>query len=114
MNARDVNILEHIIGYCEEITQTIKNFDDKSETLKVNHIYKNAVSMCVLQIGELTTHLSKVFVDKHTEIPWSNIKRMRDIAAHHYGKFSMEKLHETIVFDIPALRSYCQNLLDSE
>jgi len=35
MNARDVNILEHIIGYCEEITQTIKNFDDKLETLKV-------------------------------------------------------------------------------
>ena len=37
-----------------------------------------------------------------------------NIAAHHYGKFSMEKLHETIVFDIPALRSYCQNLLDDE
>ena len=114
MNVRDINVLEHIIGYCEEIAQTIKSFDDKLETLKANHIYKNAASMCVLQIGELTTHLSKDFVGKNTEIPWSNIKRMRDIAAHHYGKFSMEKLHETIMFDIPALKVYCQNLLDRQ
>ncbi|MCL1946420.1 MAG: DUF86 domain-containing protein [Chitinivibrionia bacterium] len=37
---------------------------------------------------------------------------MRNIAAHHYGKFSMEILHGTITESIPELKEYCQELLN--
>ncbi|MDR3012650.1 MAG: DUF86 domain-containing protein [Chitinispirillales bacterium] len=112
LNNRDKNILERIIKYCDEINQTIAAFDNTLETLKSSVIYKNAVSMCVLQIGELTTHFSKDFLAINTQIPWAGIKKMRNIAAHHYGKFSMEILHGTIIERIPELMEYCQKLLD--
>ncbi|MCL1946419.1 MAG: hypothetical protein FWF51_04600 [Chitinivibrionia bacterium] len=59
LNERDKNILEHIIKYCDETKQTILMFDDTLKTLKANAVYRNAASMCVLQIGELTTHFFK-------------------------------------------------------
>jgi len=111
LNDRDKNILERIIKYCDEINQTIIAFDDTLETLKTNSIYRNAVSMCVLQIGELTTHFSKEFLAVNIQIPWAGIKKMRNIAAHHYGKFSMEILHGTITKRIPELIEYCRKLL---
>ena len=113
LNERDKNVLERIIKYCDEIELTIKMFDDSLETLKTNFVYKNAVSMCILQIGELTTHLSKSFLETHTRIPWARIKRMRNVAAHHYGKFDMNVLHDTIISDIPELKTYCQNLIEN-
>jgi len=111
LNERDKHIVVRIIKYCDEVKLIIAAFDDSLETLKTNIIYKNAVSMCILQIGELTTHLSKEFLAANTQIPWTSIRRMRNIAAHHYGKFSMEMLHGTIMESVPELKEYCQKLL---
>jgi uncharacterized protein with HEPN domain len=108
---RDRQVLEHIVEYCDEIRGTIEMFGDTLQTLMANHVYKNAVSMCVFQIGELTTHFSREFLAANTEIPWAKIKKMRNIAAHHYKKFSINILHETIINDIPKLKEYCQKLL---
>jgi len=41
-------------------------------------------------------------------------KKMRNIAAHHYGKFNMEILYDTITNDIPQLKKYCLELLERE
>lgn len=111
LNERDKDIVEHIIKYCSETEQTIAMFDNTLETLKTNATYKNAVSMCVLQIGELITHFTKDFLDTHTQIPWARIKRMRNIAAHHYGKFDLGILHGTITESVPELKKYCLELL---
>jgi len=111
LNERDRFVLGRIIKYCDEIKLTITMFDDTLETLETNVVYKNAVSMCVLQIGELITHLSKEFLAANTRVPWASIKRMRNIAAHHYGKFSIKILHGTITESVPELREYCQKLL---
>jgi len=111
LNERDRDILEHIIEYCDEINLTITMFDNTLETLKANHVYKNAVSMCILQIGELTTHFTKEFLAENTNIPWTDIKKMRNIAAHHYGKFNMEMLHRTIINRVPELKENCLKLL---
>ena len=69
--------------------------------------YKNATALCVMQIGELTTHLSDDFKKTYTEIPWTQIKALRNVVAHHYGKIDDESLWETLKFDIPKLRDYC-------
>jgi uncharacterized protein with HEPN domain len=114
LNERDKDILEHIIKYCDETKQAIAMFGDSLNVLKENAIYKNAVSMCVLQIGELTTHFSKEFLAANTKVPWVDIKKMRNIAAHHYGKLSMEVLHNTLINDIPKLKKYCLELLSGK
>ena len=86
MNERDKSVLEHIIRYCNEINDANDQFGNSLVVLKANSVYKNAVSMCILQIGELVTLLSEELKIQYDEMPWHDIKGMRNIAAHQYHK----------------------------
>lgn len=109
---RDIFALKKIIKYCDDIDKTNEHFGFSRTELENNDIYLNALAMCVLQIGELTTHLSDAFKERYTEIPWVKIKAMRNVATHRYGEFSISILWETIIGDIPHLRDYCNACLD--
>ncbi|GHS89677.1 DUF86 domain-containing protein [Synergistales bacterium] len=99
--------MRKIIRYCNEISEASEHFNHSFEALKKFSVYKNAVAMCVLQIGELTALLSDEFKANHADVPWQDIRGMRNIAAHHYGSFSIEFLWDTIENDIPYLREFC-------
>jgi uncharacterized protein with HEPN domain len=109
---RDITILNKIVGYCDEIDEAVSRFNATFEILENDTLLKNAISMCILQIGELATHLTDDFKDFHPLIPWRKITDMRNIAAHHYGKFNNDILWETITTDISPLREYCQRCID--
>ena len=108
---RNIDILNKMIQYCDEIGEANDHFDNSLEMLKTNSTYKNAVAMCILQIGELTKHLSDDFRAAYTGMPWQDIKSMRNIAAHRYGDFRIEMLWDTVTDDIPALRKYCEDII---
>jgi uncharacterized protein with HEPN domain len=110
-NKRDTDVLSRIVQYCAEIAKTRERFGDSLEALQLDTAYKNAVAMCVLQIGELTAHLSDDFKTAYANMPWQDIRGMRNIAAHHYGRFDVKKLWETIVDDIPAMKAYIEEIL---
>lgn len=64
--------------------------------------------MSLLQIGELTSHLSDEFKEQtKSEIYWSAIKGMRNIFAHNYGAIDIDLVWETALFDIPTLHKFC-------
>ena len=103
-------ILTKIISYCKDAQDTVERAGD-FDTLSNDTLYKNAASMCILQIGELVSVLDKEVIEKHNNIPWSHIKKMRNKAAHHYGKFDSKILWETIKDDIPILINVCNNII---
>jgi len=110
---KDLSIIEHILAYCVEIEQTIARFGGTFEIFETDKIYRNAATMCILQIGELTGRLSPEFTAVHISIPWRSIKSMRNIAAHAYGSISIHDTWETIMVDIPILKDYCRKVLNS-
>ncbi len=110
---RDLHILEHIVDYCKQIYQTVSRFGDSYEIFQSDAIYRNAVALCILQIGELVGNLTEDFRDQHAAIPWQRIKKMRNIVVHHYGTVDSEITWETIQISIPELESYCLNILKS-
>jgi uncharacterized protein with HEPN domain len=105
---RDIIILKKIIGYCGQIDEARQLLGNSLESLAQSNTYRNAVSMCILQIGELSTHLTEEFRSTHQDIPWKAIRGMRNVAAHHYGNFDTERLWNTVVDDIPVLQEKCQ------
>ncbi|MDR0937327.1 MAG: DUF86 domain-containing protein [Oscillospiraceae bacterium] len=111
MNAQDRKLLIKIIQYIDEIALTVNERAVTLETLFSDVTSKNAISMCIIQIGELVTHLSDDFKETHTEIIWKEIKAMRNVAAHHYGEFNMKTLWETVTDDMPVLKSFCTQQL---
>jgi len=111
-NERNIDILEHIIKYCNEIFNTQAYFGNSFEVFEANSIYKNAVAMCILQIGELSGHLTDSFKEIYRGVSWRNIKGMRNIMAHKYGDINTTTVWEAVTDDIPVLRDYCISVLE--
>lgn len=106
MNRRDGAILAKILNYCTE-TKAAHSFfcDDKDlfmDEIK-GAIYRNAVAMPILQIGELAKNLSEEYRSEYKQVPWKEMIRMRDLFAHHYGALDYEQLWDTSHGDIDEL-----------
>ena len=53
MKEKDVDVLEHIKVYCEDIEAAIKRFGHEKATFEADRDYRNSVCMSLLQIGQL-------------------------------------------------------------
>lgn len=104
---RDTVIIRHMVRYCEEIDAAITSFGDSESVFLENPVYRNAVSMPVQQIGELAKHLSDTFLAAHPEMPWRQIKGMRDWFAHQYLKMDAHVIWTVAKEDLPTLRDFC-------
>ncbi|GFI45375.1 hypothetical protein IMSAGC019_00686 [Lachnospiraceae bacterium] len=114
MNQKDKTILIKIMDYCLEIKDTHNFFKQNKELFtneKNGFIYRNSITMPILQIGELSKMLSIEFLNEYTKIPWKMIMRMRDIVAHHYGSLDYEIVWNTSVSDIPELYQGIEEIL---
>ena len=108
---RDISIIEKIIKYCNQIEEAHLRFDSSFENFKNDSLYHNAVCMCLMQIGELSNHLSEDFKSTHTDIPWTAIRGMRNIVAHEYGNIDFEIVWETASIEIKELYNFCLNII---
>ena len=68
--------------------------------------------MAEFQIGELSGHLSEKFKEEtKNEIPWKEIRGMRNIFAHNYLEMDVERIWEVAAEDISVLKEFCENQL---
>jgi uncharacterized protein with HEPN domain len=111
-NKKNIDILLHIIQYCKEIEEKHNQFERSPQIFKSNSVYRNAVAMCILQIGELTGRLSDDFKTAYNDVPWQNIKGLRNIVAHQYGQIDADILWATSNNRISELQTYCNNILE--
>ena len=115
MNNRDFRIISKICRYCEEIEKTHTFFHHDEQLFKETDkgfVYRNAVTMPILQIGELAKSLSKEFCLENDKIPWREVMGMRDIFAHHYGTIDYGIVWETATAEIPELNNYLQMIIE--
>lgn len=86
-------ILRHIIKYAEQIEEANAMFNASKKELENNSVYRNAVALCILQIGELANRLTGDYrAMTEAQIPWRAIRGLRNIVAHHYGKIDYKSL----------------------
>ena len=112
-STRDRNCIEHMLGYCEQIAETLEIIHHDKAVFLSSHIYQNAIAMCILQIGELTKQLTSDFLVEHRQIPWNLIAKTRDTYAHHYGSVDFDLVWETAVEDIPSVADFCRTYLQA-
>ena len=112
-SARDAGVIEHMLLYCEQLQETLREIDGDESRFLASATYRNAVAMCILQLGELTKHLSPGFVTAHPQIPWRVMARTRDHYAHHYGEMDFGLVWKTATDDIPAVQRFCAAYLNA-
>jgi uncharacterized protein with HEPN domain len=76
-------ILEKMILYAEKALSFIENTDEKA--FLDNEEKQYAVSLAVLQIGELVALLPDDYRESNPAIPWKKIKGLRNIIVHQYS-----------------------------
>ena len=81
------------------------------EVFRRNEMLMRAVSMTVINIGELVKNLSDTFRQENRQVPWKEIAGFRDIAAHKYQTLRKDDVYETVVSDFPKLREEIRKLL---
>lgn len=111
---RDMQILEKIVGYSEDIEHAHGEYHRDYAVFCSNPTYRNAVALCLMQIGELTNKLSQEFKVDHSEIPWRAICGMRNVVAHEYGKIDVETVWETAESGTKELKEFCQREMDND
>ncbi|MCD8391369.1 MAG: DUF86 domain-containing protein [Firmicutes bacterium] len=101
-----------MINYCERIEKAVGRFGNSFSDFINDTAYRDSVSMCVLQIGELTTHLTNDFKQKYSQVPWREIVGMRNHFAHGYIEMNNEQIWKTVREDIPEIKAFCQSIFD--
>lgn len=110
---RNCDILKYILQYCNELSDAIELFGDDYQVFASNSHYRNDVSMCLMQIGELAKRLSAEFKEQTSnQVPWKQIKGMRNLFAHVYPTMSIVEIFKTAHDDIPQLKAFCERELE--
>ncbi|MBU4335661.1 MAG: DUF86 domain-containing protein [Actinobacteria bacterium] len=79
--------------------------------LDIEWVALDAIHYRVFTIGEAVKGLSSDLRDSHSEVPWSDIARMRDLIGHHYYKLDPQIVRATIGEPIAHLRTACEEIL---
>lgn len=105
----NIDILRHIYRYCDNIEILINRFGNDFNIFEKDLAFRDSVSMNIFQIGELANHLTTEFrTQTNREIPWKNVRAMRNRFAHGYGAMSLKIIWSTAISDIPPLKIFCE------
>ncbi len=111
LNKRDIEIIKKIEKYCQSIERIKDKFAHNIEMFEQEEVLQAAAGMFVMQIGELAKNLSDEFINEHQDIPWNQIKGLHNIYAHEYHHIDSSMIWDTIIYDIPELKTFCKKVL---
>lgn len=103
--------LGRIIVSIEKIQRFVDGFDSKKFSKDEKTF--DAALLQIVNIGEMISHLSSDFREKHADLPWHDATGMRNRIAHGYYEIEPEVVWKTIKSDLPKLKSKVKKILVS-
>lgn len=100
---RDPSIyLKDILDNMERAERFVKGMDYlEFENDEKTHY---AVIRCIEIIGEATKNITHSIRKKYPQIPWKDIAGMRDKLIHFYFGVNLERVWDTVKYDIPKIK----------
>jgi uncharacterized protein with HEPN domain len=108
---RDIQHIETIIRYCDNIEEATLLFGKDEEDFLSNVHFQNACAFALSQIGEIVKRLSPNLTSNYTETEWSDIAKLRDVISHKYDGIELRVVWEIIILDVPPLKKECESIL---
>ncbi len=65
-------------------------------------------------IGEAARHVPPHIQERHLQIPWAQMRGMRNVVIHEYSEISLPVIWDTIKVDLPPLVPMLQDILERE
>lgn len=106
---RDAGTLRQIVGAAHAVESFCQ--DTTLDEFRIDIKTWSATQYQILVIGEAAYRLSESFIAAYPEIPWRDIKDMRNVLAHAYDLVNLDIVWQTATRDIPALRAAIEAIL---
>lgn len=108
--------LEKIVDAVSDAQTFLKGVtQDQFEQLpERNRITYRALKNAIVEVGEAIKALPKEVCDRHPEIDWRGLVRLRDIVVHCYPKIEMALLWPVLMQEFPMLLSVANEELDRQ
>jgi uncharacterized protein with HEPN domain len=102
--------IEDILEAASRIARYVEGKD--LAAFESDELVLDAVSRCFGIIGEAAKHIPDEVVVAHPEIPWTEMRAMRNVVVHQYFGVTNETLWKTAREDLPAIIEPLRNLLN--
>jgi len=105
--------LEHIAEAIERATGYLQPVPDLA-AFKKNPQVQDAVVRNIEIIGEAVNKINSTapdFIEQHSELPWAQMRGMRNVAIHEYFFVNLEIVWTTVKDDLPKLKQQVDALL---
>lgn len=100
--------IEHILEAIDKANRFTDGMD--FETFLSDEKTQEALIRQFELIGEAVGHLDETFSSSHPEIPWRDIKSMRNHLIHEYWDIDLRDVWETLQVDIPVLQHFFEEI----
>ncbi len=113
MTDKDRIILEKIRRWAEKAEVDYQAVRSEYEpTPFSNSVILTAFSLA--QIGELSGRVSEELQQEYKDVPWRQIKGMRNLIIHDYTGIDMQIVRDTVEHDVPGLRKRINEILTAD
>ena len=112
MSKLSLEYLKHILEETEFIVSELNKISEKD--FYINPVLKRAFVRSLEIIGEATKNISEDFREKHSDIDWKNMTRMRDKLIHHYFGVDYYIVWDVAKNEIPVLHSKILKIIQNE
>jgi uncharacterized protein with HEPN domain len=105
--------LEHISEAIDRCTSYLQDVPDL-EAFGRNSQVQDAVVRNIEIIGEAVAKINKAspeFIKRHSDIPWQQMRAMRNVVIHEYFFVDLQIVWNTVKGDFPKLRRQIEALL---
>jgi uncharacterized protein with HEPN domain len=107
--------LEYLKHMLEEIEFIINELNSISEDdFYSNPVLKRAFVRSLEIIGEAAKNISDDFREKHDNVDWKNMARMRDKLIHHYFGIDYTIVWDVAKNEVPVLHSKIVEIIQNE
>lgn len=81
------------------------------ESFLENLMMQDAVMHQIEIVGEASNDISDEFQEKYSDLPWMQMRAIRNKIVHDYRGINLNIIWETVQNDLPALREQVRNIL---
>lgn len=108
----DLIYVSHILTAIADIKEFTGRMN-KKDFFK-NKMAEHAVVRNIEVIGEASKHLSTRFKERHKDIPWKDIIKMRNKVTHFYFGINYNIVWEVVKRDIPTVEEKLKAIIESK
>ena len=108
-NKPDLTFIGDVLDAIKRIEGYLRGVD--KDAFEENRMMQDAVMHQIEIIGEASNRISDEFQDKYPELPWMQMRAIRNKIVHDYREVNLSVIWDTAKNNLPSLKKQIKKLL---